>query len=464
MRLGLRSRQIVDAMLAANGVHVDGSSPHAMIPAVIRDVEVTQPLTAVSAHRGGRRIGQIWLLVRYCTEPLGVIREPIPPGGLGPAEIGRAIGARLGQAIAARSEAYLETCRRGGQLPPVPAAGLDMPRHSTYLAGRARALEVAPSITVVICTRNRPASLRRALDSLRRQDYPRFKVMVVDSAPADESTSTVARSAASSMEVEYLRVPEPGLARARNAAVRAARGETIAWLDDDEVVDDYWLGEIARGLIDWPEADILCGSVIPAELESPAQVWFEEFGGLVKGRGFSPAEFSPNTRGTFNPLFPLPPFGAGANMVTRPGVVESAGWFDTALGAGTPARGGEDTLFFMEVLRAGGTLVYQPSILARHYHRRDLAELRRQLMGYGVGLTAAYCALVRRHPSVVAGLGPVAVRASRELFGRGSVRTATIGPDFPSELLRDNRRAMLSGPIAYLRGLRAAAGSEVVTD
>ena len=133
------------------------------------------------------------------------------------------------------------------------------------------------------------------------------------------------------------------------------------------------------------------------------------------------------------------------------GALAVIGDFDTALGAGTPASAGEDTLALTRLLRAGGTIVYQPGALTWHYHRRDLDGLRRQLTGYGTGLTAAYTALVLRHPSVVPGLVRLAPRALREVL-RGGVRTASIGPDFPPELLRANRRGMLRGPVAYLRG------------
>ena len=100
-------------------------------------------------------------------------------------------------------------------------------------------------------------------------------------------------------------------------------------------------------------------------------------------------------------------------MVTRPGVVERFGGFDPALGAGTPARSGEDTLLFMRLLRAGGTIAYRPSVLVRHFHRREPAGLRDQLAGYGIGLTAAYTALLRCDPRALGTLLTLAPRALR---------------------------------------------------
>src|SRR5205807_167629 len=83
----------------------------------------------------------------------------------------------------------------------------------------------------------------------------------------------------------------------------------------------HWLAEIARALADHPAADVVSGVIVPAELETAAQVWFEQFGGHSKGRGFRPAAFSPATAKTQSPLYPLPPFGTGANMAFRRGVI-----------------------------------------------------------------------------------------------------------------------------------------------
>jgi len=395
------------------------------IAAHVIDVELTEPLPAVpSTDPAGRRATRAWLLVRVCTEPVGALLLDVPAGGLSPDAVAAAIDERVGVR---------------------PPAG------STFLARRAEVLATGPELTVVVCTRDRPAELGRLLDSLTRQAYERFRVLVVDNGPAGDGTEAVVRSAGEALRVERIVAPVPGLSRARNAAVRAAPGEILAWIDDDETADRYWLAEIARALLDHPEADVVSGAVVPAELETAAQLWFEEFGGHTKGRGFTPAVFSPATAAVQSPLYPLPPFGAGANLTTRPSALARIGDFDTALGAGTPAMGGEDTLALTQVLRTGGTIVYQPSALTWHYHRRDLDGLRRQLVGYGTGLTAAYTGLVVRSPAVLPRLLALVPRAARELFGAGGARTATIGPTFPRELLRANRRGMLRGPGAYLR-------------
>jgi len=399
----------------------------AVIPAVVRDVDLTEPLPAIPAVApDGRRVERVWLLVRCDTEPVGSLLLDVPETGLSPAD------------LAAVVPDALHTAGTPG-----------------FRRRREEVLRDAPPITVVVCTRERPEPLARCLDSLLAQRYPRMRVLVVDNAPRTTATADVVAAAAWRGRVDYLLAERPGLSNARNRAVAACPGEILAWIDDDEVADPYWLAEIARGFADHPEADVVAGVIVPAELETPAQLWFEEFGGHSKGRGFRPDVFSPATAHRQSPLYPLPPFATGANMTFRPGVIERIGGFDPALGAGTPAGGSEDTLAFTQVLLGGGTIVYQPSAVVRHYHRRDLRGLEEQLVGYGVGLAAAYTALLRQDPRRLVPLLRLLPTALHDLLAPDSPRTAGLGPEFPRELLSANRRGMLRGPVAYARGRRA---------
>ncbi|GAA4603007.1 glycosyltransferase involved in cell wall biosynthesis [Actinoplanes octamycinicus] len=419
-------------------------STDAVLPAVVLDLELSEPLPRVSATTAdGRRVQQAWALVRLFTEPLGTILVDVPEYGLSPVDLAAAIDDELGDVVRPRL---------GGAA--IPATGFTPATEPAFLASRRAVLAAAPDITVVICTRERPGALARCLDSLLGQQYPNFRILVVDNAPVTGATAEVVRSAARRGPVTYLKEPKAGLSFARNAAVAACPGEIMAWIDDDELADPHWLAEVARALVEHPEADVVSGVIVPAELETRAQIWFEQFGGHSKGRGFVPDVFGP--RHPQSPLYPLPPFGTGANMTFRPGVIERVGGWDTALGAGTPAMGSEDTLAFTQVLLAGGTIVYQPTAVTHHYHRRDFEGLRKQMVGYGTGLTAAYTSLLLGRPGLIWRLLKLAPTAYRDLTGSDSPRVATLQADFPRELLGANRKGMIAGPRAYLRGRRAA--------
>jgi hypothetical protein len=85
-------------------------------------------------------------------------------------------------------------------------------------------------------------------------------------------------------------------------------------------------------------------------------------------------------------------FGTGANMAFRRAVFTHIGMFDPALDVGTPTNGGGDLDAFFRVLKHGYTLVYEPTAVVHHRHRRTYAALRQQLANNGIGL---YAYLVR---------------------------------------------------------------------
>jgi hypothetical protein len=127
------------------------------------------------------------------------------------------------------------------------------------------------------------------------------------------------------------------------------------------------------------------------------------------------------------------------------------GGFDVALGAGTPARASEDTAAIADLMLDGGTFVYQPGAIMWHEHRREIAEVERQLDGYGSGLTAFYTRAVLHDPRRLLTLARLAPRALRDLRGKDSVRTASMSVDYPASLRRASLHGMVAGPFRYLR-------------
>ena len=248
-----------------------------------------------------------------------------------------------------------------------------------------------PTLTVVICTRGRHQHLRNALESLTKLIYPanKLELLVVDNAPNDDSVTKIV-----AQFLGYHRVvePRPGLNLARNYALKIAKGEIVAYVDDDVRVDPLWAKGIAYHFSD-PQVGCVTGLVAPAELETAAQQMFEEYGGF--GKGFEPHEYSLELarRWDYSKLprawryFPLMAgyFGTGANMALRKSIFDKTRLFDESLGAGTHTKGSCDLEMFYRVIRHGFTLVYEPQALIWHYHRRDMPALRRQIKSWGQG-------------------------------------------------------------------------------
>ncbi len=240
--------------------------------------------------------------------------------------------------------------------------------------------------------------MERCLASLVRLERPTgsppLDVLVVDNAPSDDRTRAVVSRASG---VRYTVEPCAGLDFARNRALREGRGELIAYLDDDVVVDrGWWMGLAAASCMN-PDAGAYTGLVLPYELRTRAQILFEARGGFR--RGFLPLRY----RGQIRPGHPWYPagagiFGAGCNMVFRRELLRSLGGFDEALDTGRPLPGGGDLDAFYRVIRAGATLAYEPRMLVYHQHRAELPALRRQYWTWGLGFFAFLHKLRRLGP------------------------------------------------------------------
>ncbi|MGW4893380.1 glycosyltransferase [Kitasatospora sp. NPDC004240] len=374
--------------------------------------------------------GRVLALVRLHGHPLGLVKATGTAGD--PATLRRAL------VDAAHRELR------------VPALSTATPAARPGRVGRARVPAGPPTVTVIVCTRDRESMLPDCLDALARIDYPGLEIVLVDNAPTGDATERLVRSRYPG-RIRYVREPLPGLSRARNRGLAAARGEICAFTDDDALADAHWV----HGLVEAFRSDrrIACvtGLVLPAELDTEAQLVIEEYSG--PGRGFAARSWS----------LPAPPddplvqfsvgrFGMGANMAFRTEVLRAIGGFDPATGTGTPARGGEDLLAFLQVLTAGHTVAYQPDALVWHRHRRTMAALAHQVNGFGVGFGAYLAAAVTHHPGLLADL------LRRLPYGMWrwhlSHRSGPAGARMDGETLRRlrklERKGFLYGPFCYL--------------
>ena len=372
-----------------------------------------------------------------------------------------------GEALATAGRTWIEVTRSGQvvgvverDLGPGGLSDGDL----AELALEYRAVEVAdlagvpddalPMISVVIPTLYRRVDLlERAVRSVAACDYPTFEVIVVDNRRHDgEPIPPFEGLGRVRVEVERF----PGASAARNRGVSESHGEVVAFTDDDVEVAPTWLRALGTAFATDAGIDAVGGMVRPAELDTEAQLWFEEFfGGFTKT--FTPRRWSVALVGDSDPLFPYAAghFGAGNNMAVRPAALERAGGFDVRLGAGTIARGAEDLKVFVEVLLNGGTVAMVPSALVRHSHRRTPREFREQVFGYGVGLAALYCALVVEDPRHLARILRRLPRGLKMFFFPSTQRSLSAEPVYPRDTAWVHALGMAYGPLAYARSALA---------
>ena len=301
--------------------------------------------------------------------------------------------------------------------------------------------------TVVVATRERPMLLERCVHSLLRMQYPDFEIIVVDNTPeTDRTYRVVAGFATASHPVRYVREDRRGLAAAHNAALAAAVGEIIAITDDDVVVDRHWLAELVAPFVVDAGVAAATGLILPAELETQAQLLLEAHGRYIKG--YEPRLFDLDRHCPPDPLFPFTAgtMGAGANMAFAADFLRRIGGFDAALGTGTVARGGDDLAALFRVVMSGRTLAYRPGAIVWHHHRRDGGSVEKQTYDYAVGLGAYLTSAVVHHPKAVAGLlrrlpAGLSLQRTRDVNRRSE--------HWPHRLERLAHRGLLAGPFAY---------------
>ena len=98
-------------------------------------------------------------------------------------------------------------------------------------------------VSIVICTYNRAAFLRRTLYSLKRLNYKNFEVIVVNG-PSDDCTDEVIEQFKTSIKVA--RNDLKNLSVSRNIGIQYAAGDIVAFIDDDAIPDEYWLDDIVE--------------------------------------------------------------------------------------------------------------------------------------------------------------------------------------------------------------------------
>ena len=219
---------------------------------------------------------------------------------------------------------------------------------------------VAPDqVSVVVCTRNRPDLLERCLTWLARLDPRPREILVIDQSDTGESATVVERHLPAVDRLRRIATPTRGLSRARNIGIRAAKGEILAFTDDDCLVRPQWVGEVAGAFTRHPEAAAITGGSLPEPDPSAdprilvAATWHPE----------EPREF----RGTIDPAV----VGGGFNLSFRREWAERVGLFDPDLGPGARFRGADDTDFIHRLLRQGATIRYEPRVVVSHLPWRN---------------------------------------------------------------------------------------------
>ncbi|MGD0808484.1 MAG: glycosyltransferase family A protein [Acidimicrobiales bacterium] len=263
-----------------------------------------------------------------------------------------------------------------------------------------------PAVSLVICTRDRLASLKRSVEAALAIETTReWELVVVDNGSSD-GTSDYLRDLQASTGKQLLTVyqPHPGLGKARNAGWKAARAPIIAFTDDDCYVAADYIDAVISAFEPDPSIAAIGGRILlydPSDLNICITESTEPL--VIQPYRFIPAGLV-----------------QGSNMAFRRGALAAIGGFDERFGAGTnfPA---EDIDAFAALAWKGMSAAYDPRPVVYHHHgRKTASDLDRLSRAYDAGRGAYYAKYLLKRRSAVPYLKAWAQASRSELAGRGT--------------------------------------------
>jgi succinoglycan biosynthesis protein ExoM len=211
------------------------------------------------------------------------------------------------------------------------------------------------SVDVCVCTYRRD-SLMNTLASIAHQDLEGTTVVVTvaDNDDHDERRAEIESAGQRlGLDLQYVHAPARNISIARNACLEAAKGDWIAFIDDDEIATPSWLAQL---MMLGSRHDIVFG-LVQAQYPPDAPRWLVE--GDFHSTGMSGNDQSWN--------------GHTGNVLIKAAFVRRHRLkFPISYGQ----TGGEDTLFFFKAMKAGASFGYAPSAIVQELTERSRISFR----------------------------------------------------------------------------------------
>jgi len=224
--------------------------------------------------------------------------------------------------------------------------------------------------SVVVPTRNRADRLDACLAALARQSLPaeQFEILVVDNGSTDGTAARIERWAELRPGLRRVDEPATGVSRARNAGIAAARGELLAFVDDDAVPEPRWLATLVGAYDRFPRVGAACGRA-RLRLERRPPAWY----GRYCESWYSAMDFGSAPRLLLDPA-EVP---WSLNLSVRADLAREIGGFPEELGrVDGNLQSGEEFPFIASVRAAGLHIAYEPDAVVWHAVPAERLRLR----------------------------------------------------------------------------------------
>jgi glycosyltransferase involved in cell wall biosynthesis len=221
--------------------------------------------------------------------------------------------------------------------------------------------EANPFISVVVPTCNRQETLLKCIESIRANIYPHYEIIVVDQNSDDAIQKKIADIFNNDEKIVYLHSHIRCSSDSRNRGWRMAKGDIIAFTDDDAIVDPRWLEAYAQAFCRENAKVGMVGGRIEPVFQIPRPHW------LPPEKDYLLPSF--NAGNGLKP-FPEESLPISVNFALKRSVIEPIGGFDIRLGLKRGRRnaniGGEDSFLSMKVKEAGFLIMYQGAAIVYH--------------------------------------------------------------------------------------------------
>ncbi len=231
-------------------------------------------------------------------------------------------------------------------------------------------------ISAIIATKNRPLQLKQCIDSILKNPFKQFEIIVVDQSKNQDSYNLFQQYY--SDRIRYIKTPTKGKSNALNIGINKARGDIIALTDDDCIVSPGWLESIYTTFLNNSTIAGVFGKTLPYK------------------PGANPKKRCPSTfnskefRVITKPRLHWKYIGFGNNASFRQAVFSTLGGFKSWLGPESIGSNAEDAEISLRCLIKNKTLIYNPDVLIYHNKWLTNGQMKKQNLSYTCGETACY--------------------------------------------------------------------------